>query len=443
MADDLGRFLHRTVFSREEFARRRAAVVEAIGPDCAAIVPGAPSAGDLALFRQSNNFHYLCGVEAPGAHLLLDGKTGTSTLYLPPRNEGEERSEGPRLHADDPTGACDVTGVDRVAPLTSLDDAISTGGPLYVPRAEAAAGHTDEFFWSRAEWPDFFPRQLATQDGVGELRDLTPTLRELRMVKSAEELDVMRFAGRLTAVAATEAMRGTAPGVMEYQLGAIADYVYRVSGARGGGYPAIIGGGTNAWFGHYWRNNDELRDGDMVLLDYAPDYEQYTSDIGRMWPVNGTYSAAQRELYGFIVEYHKTLLALIGPGELAADIMDRAAETMGAVIDSTAWSKPHYEAAVRGALTFRGHLSHTVGLDVHDGGNYWPEPLKPGTVFSVDPMIWIPEERLYVRVEDTIVITDDGIENLTVLAPLELDDVEACMRGRGMLEAFPPEGSRA
>ena len=146
-----------------------------------------------------------------------------------------------------------------------------------------------------------------------------------------------------------------------------------------------------------------------------------------------------QQLYGFIVEYHKTLLSLIGPGALAADIMDQAAETMRPVIDNTAWSKPHYEAAARGALAFRGHLSHTVGLDVHDAGNYWPEPLRPGTVFSVDPMIWIPEERLYVRVEDTVAITDDGLENLTELAPLELDDVEACMREPGMLDAYPPE----
>ncbi|MBT3268631.1 M24 family metallopeptidase [Candidatus Poribacteria bacterium] len=439
MADDLRRFVYRTTFSREEFARRRGAVMDAIGGDGVAIVPGAPSAGDLALFRQDNDFFYLCGVEVAGAHLLLDTKTGTSTVYLPPRDEGEERSEGPRLHADDADAACAWTGVERVAPLASLVDDIPTGGALYVPRAEASRAHVDEFIWSRAEWPQWFARQLSEHTGIDELEDLTPTLRELRMVKSAEEIDVMRFAGRLTALAATEGMRSTAPGVMEYQLGAVADYIYRVNGARGGGYPAIIGGGTNAWFGHYWRNNDELRDGDMLLLDYAPDYEQYTSDIGRMWPVNGTYSPAQRELYGFIVEYHKTLLSLIGPGELAAEIMDRAAETMGAVIDSTAWSQPHYEAAARGALTFRGHLSHTVGLDVHDSGNYWPEPLKPGTVFSVDPMIWIPEERLYVRVEDTIAITEDGIENFTALAPLELDDVEACMREPGMIQAYPPE----
>ncbi len=438
MRDDLTRFVYRTVFTPDEFATRRRAVADAIGPDAVAVVPGAPSAPELSLFRQDNDFFYLCGVEAPEAFLLIDGSSGATTLYLPGQNEGEERSEGPRLHADDPADACERTGVDRVAELASLEADIPADRQVHVPRADREPG-AEAFFWSRAPWADAFVRELRVVRGADGVEDLTPVLRQLRMVKSEQELDVMRFAGKLTALAANEAMRSTKPSVMEYELGAIADYVYRVNGARGGGYPAIIGGGENAWFGHYWRNNDALRDGDTVLLDYAPDYEQYTSDIGRMWPVNGTYSAEQRELYGFIVEYHKTLLSLIGPGAVAADIMAEAAATMLPIIENTAWSKPHYETAARGALTFRGHLSHTVGLDVHDAGNYWPEPLRPGIVFSVDPMIWIPEERLYVRVEDTIVITDDGLENLTALSPLELDDVEACMREPGMLDAYPPE----
>jgi len=426
------------VFTADEFARRRRAVADAIGAATVALVPGAPTAGELSLFRQDNDFYYLCGVEVPEAFLVIEGGSGVTTLYLPGQNEGEERSEGPRLHSGDPQDACERTGVDRVADLSDLAGDLASRPEAHVPRAgrdaDAAA-----YFWSRPTWADAFVADLRSGVEGLDIHDLTPVLRELRMVKSAQELEVMRFAGKLTALAANEAMRSTKPGVMEYELGAIADYVYRVNGARGGGYPAIIGGGENAWFGHYWRNNDALRDGDTVLLDYAPDYEQYTSDIGRMWPVNGTYTAEQRQLYGFIVEYHKTLLSLIGPGALAADIMDQAAETMRPVIDNTAWSKPHYEAAARGALAFRGHLSHTVGLDVHDAGNYWPEPLRPGTVFSVDPMIWIPEERLYVRVEDTVAITDDGLENLTELAPLELDDVEACMREPGMLDAYPPE----
>ena len=131
----------------------------------------------------------------------------------------------------------------------------------------------------------------------------------------------MRRTGRLSARAVAEAMRSTRPGVSEYQLGAVADYFYPRNGARGEGYRPIIAAGANIWHVHYYRCDGALRDGDLVLMDYAPDLCHYTNDIGRMWPVNGMYSPVQRELYGFMVEYHKAVLARIRPGVLpAADL---------------------------------------------------------------------------------------------------------------------------
>ena len=170
-------------------------------------------------------------------------------------------------------------------------------------------------------------------------------------------------------------------------------------------------------------------------MDYAPDYRGYTSDIGRMWPVDGRYSAWQRELYGFVLDYHDELLARIAPGRTPDEIMDGAAEAMRARIDATSWSRPHYRVAVEEALAFRGHLSHPVGMAVHDVGDYRGRPLEPGLVFAVDPMIWVPEERLYVRVEDTIAVTDDGIENLTGFVPRAMDDVERLQAEPGLLSA--------
>jgi Xaa-Pro aminopeptidase len=157
-----------------------------------------------------------------------------------------------------------------------------------------------------------------------------------------------------------------------------------------------------------------------------------------MWPVDGTYSAVQRQLYGFVVAYHKVLLERIRPGRMMADIEAEAAEVMRGVLGRWTFSSPIYEAAARGMFEFRGHLSHCVGMCVHDGGGHWRKPLEPGIVFSVDPQMRVPEERLYIRVEDTVVVTADGIENLTRDTPLELDDVEAAMREPGLLQAFPP-----
>ncbi len=429
--------LFQTYFLPTEFAARRAKVFDSIGEEAIAILQGVSPAGDLECFRQSNNFFYLCGVEVPHAYLHLDGRSRKTTLYLPGHNPAKERSEGPILNADAPALAQRLTGVDEVRGVETLSQDLVGAKTIYTLHSRATQENPSDLLNGRPTSEAHFIGWLKALCPDADIQDLSPLLRELRMVKSPGEIAVMRRAGQLTALAVTEAMRCTKPGVMEYQLGAVADYVFRVNGARGGGYPPIIAGGPNAWYGHYFRDDCPLRDGDLVLMDYAPDYGYYTSDIGRMFPVNGKYVPWQRELYGFIVEYHKRLLKYIRPGVLASEIMDEAALEMVRVIDRTAFSKPCYEQAARGALEFRGHLSHTVGMDVHDSGDYYPKPLLPGTVFSVDPMIWIPEERLYIRVEDTVVVTEDGIENLTQLAPLELDDVEAVMKEEGILQRLP------
>jgi Xaa-Pro aminopeptidase len=172
-----------------------------------------------------------------------------------------------------------------------------------------------------------------------------------------------------------------------------------------------------------------------VLFDHAPDYRYYTSDIGRMWPVSGGWEPWQLELYGYIVAYHRELLARLRPDATAAEVLDGASAAMRPVVERTAWSKPAYEAAARGALEFRGHLSHPVGMSVHDVGEYRDGPLRSGHVFTVDPMLWVPEERLYVRVEDTVAIVDGGLENLTGFVPVDPDEIVAVMAEPGLLQA--------
>ena len=401
--------LFQTHFSSKEFSKRRESLMNQVEDEAIVIIIGKLKEHELETFRQSNNFFYMSGVEVPGAILTI--QSSETTLYLPAHDPQEERTEGPRLNADRPDQVAELTGVSRVRHLSDLEKDLSTAKLVYTdqPNMEEIC-------------PD------------AETRPLSPFLRSMRMIKSSEEIEVMRTAGQLTAMAVTEAMRSTRVGLIEYQLGAIADYVFRLNGARGGGYPAIIASGPNAWYGHYFQNNSLLTDGDLILMDYAPDYAQYTSDIGRMWPVNGTFTSDQRQLYGFIVEYHKALLKRIGPGEMATAIMDQTAIEMKALINQMTFTKSHYEKAVRDALEFRGHLSHSVGMDVHDHGNYREQPLQPGLVFSVDPMIWVPEEKLYIRVEDTVLVTENGIDNLTQMAPLELDDVEETMKSTGMID---------
>jgi len=156
-----------------------------------------------------------------------------------------------------------------------------------------------------------------------------------------------------------------------------------------------------------------------------------------MWPVNRVYSPVQRELYGFMVEYHKVLLGLIRPGVTDTQIQKEAAAQMAKVIENTRFSRDIYEAAAWRTLEFPYHMSHCVGMAVHDVGHYRGKALKPGMVFALDPQMLIPEERLYIRVEDTVAVTEDGVENLTADAPLELEHVEALMKELGLLDRFP------
>ncbi|MCA9258684.1 MAG: M24 family metallopeptidase, partial [Planctomycetales bacterium] len=243
-------------------------------------------------------------------------------------------------------------------------------------------------------------------------------------IKSPAELAVMRRAGALTAAAVNFAMRSTHPGVYEYQLAAAADFVFLAGGATGGGYRPSVASGANIWNMHYYRNNCRLTAGELVLMDYAPDLCNYTSDIGRMWPVAGVYAPAQRDLYGFVVDYHRTLLELIGPDEAVDALRRQAADRMRPLASRVKWSKSIYADAVERLLATGQPFTHPVGMAVHDVGSYVAQPLAPGVVFALDPQLCVPEEGLYIRVEDTIAIVPNGLENFTAGSPHDLDEVE-------------------
>jgi len=437
-------------FTKDELAARRARVAGDLSSGSIAVLQGAPKESGHELFRQTNDFYYLCGVEVPHSYLTIDA-SGVSTLYLPLQSEDQREKEGALLSSDRSEEAIQLTGVDRVLGLEDLEAQLEMHKALYVPMRPA------EGFWMswdtlrRANkdaqtdpWDGRLDRSGAFVESLRDcfpdvdLKDLNPILDDLRLVKTGTECELVRRAGKLTAVGILEAMKSTTPGVMEYQLDAVMRYVYLAGGSRDVGYRAIIAGGDNAWYGHYNANDQPLKDGDLVLVDCAPDYRYYTSDIGRMWPVNGTYSPVQRELYGFIVHYHQVLLDVIRPGVLAADICREAADRMRPVVEETTFSKEIYKASALRSLD-KMHLTHPVGMAVHDVGHYKDDPLRAGLVITLDPMMWIPEERLYIRVEDTLLMTEDGYENLTQDAPLDLDDVEQTMKDDGMLVSFPPQ----
>lgn len=428
---------YQTDFPPQEFEARRQQLFDCIGSKAVAVVAGAPASGAFDLFRQTNEFYYLCGVEVPHAYLRLDGSMRWTTLYLPRRDPKHERSEGSQLNSSDAEAVVKLTGVDDVKPLEALAEDLSDAKCLYTPHApgEGREASRDTLLhakhlrdadpWDgRPSHEEWFRQKLTAVCPLAEFHDLSPILDQLRLIKSHREIELMRRAGRLTANAVVAAMQITRPGLFEFELGAEADHLFLRSGAMGPGYRPIIAGGANIWNAHYWRNNCLLHAGDLVLMDYAPDVGCYTSDIGRMWPVSGTYSPVQRELYGFVVEYHKVLLKTIRPGVHVTELAKEAADAIRSTWSTWSWSKPAYRDAALKMIDSLVAFTHPVGMCVHDVGQYKSQPLQPGLVFALDPQLWVEEEQLYIRVEDTIVITPDGAESLTKAATLELDETE-------------------
>lgn len=442
-------------FPPEEFRARWSAVFDRIGDEAVAVAQGVPLTNGYQYPRQSNTFYYLCGIETPGSFILLDGRTRRVTLYLPPRNERLERSEGKVLSAEDAEVVRRLTGADEVASTTAMGAAWPAGEAKVAIFAESAPaeGHAQSRHELRAAdsaiasdlWDGRLPREarfldlLRLRNPDASIQDLTKVLDELRGVKSPREIALVRRASQLAGLGLLEAMRSTQAGAWEYQLDAAARYVFLVHGARLDAYRSITASGTdNIHNGHYYRNDSELRDGDLVLMDYAPDYRYYVSDVARMWPVGGTYAPWQRTLLQFVLDYRNAVLSRIRPGASVDAILAETRAALEPVLARTTFASPQQETGARQLLeTGGGVFSHTVGMAVHDVGTYRQAPLAPGQVFSIDPQLWVPEEKLYIRYEDTVVVTETGVENFTAFLPSELDAIEAVVREKGVVQALP------
>ncbi len=452
-----------TDFPPEEFAARRARVYEEIGSGKVALVQGAPSPAGFVRFRQSNEFYYLCGIESPHAYLLLDSTQRRATLYVPHRNEARESVEGKVLSAEDADLIKQLSGIDAVYGSELLAEHLSryarTGQArtLLTPfsPAEGLATSRDGAIRAVADaasdpWDASPSREgrfaltLRARFPQLEIQDLSPTLDKLRLIKSQREIALIRKATRLSSLALLEAMRSTAPGISEYELDAVAKYVYYRNGAQGDAYYSLVASGANAWYPHYSSGKRRMQDGDFLLMDYAPDVGYYMSDVTRMWPVNGKFNAWQRELYGFYLECYQAILKHIRPGATPMAIKQDALKDMQAALARARFSKPIYERAARefvesyarSATNPRGGLGHWVGMATHDVGAYG-EPLRAGMVFTIEPALRVPEEKIYIRLEDVIVITDKGADILTSWLPMDIPSIEKVMSEEGMLQRYP------
>ena len=449
-------------FPPEEFQARRARIYAAIGDKGIALLQGAPSPEGYTRFRQNNEFYYLSGIEVPHAYLLLDGGRKRSALYLPHRNEQRERSEGKVLSAEDADEIKKLAGVDAVFPIEALAEQLSRTAragdrTIYTPfyPGEGLAMSRDLAMRRIADtvndpWDGRASREAALMSLLKsrfpqfEVRDLTPTLDQLRLVKSPRELALIRKATRLSGLALMEGMRSTEPGMLESELDAMAKFIYYRNGAQGDAYYSLIANGPNAIFPHYNAGKGRLKDGDLLLMDYAPDVGYYMSDITRMWPVNGTFSAEQKALYSFYLDAYRAVLDAIRPGVTPQTIHREALVKMDALLARSKFTKEiHTNAAKafvegyrRAANNPTATLGHWVGMATHDVGMD-SGPLRPGMVFTTEPQLVVPEEKIYIRLEDLIIITEKGKEVVSDFVPMDVPAIEALMKEEGMLQRYP------
>ena len=272
-----------------------------------------------------------------------------------------------------------------------------------------------------------------------ELKDLDPLIDGLRAIKSPREIAIIREATRITGLGIMEAMRDARPGMFEYELQAGAEFVFKKHGAYGPSYFALIATGPNTYYSHYHRNTARLQEGDLVQFDYAPDYKYYQSDVTRVFPATGRFTTRQRELYTIYLALYRAILVSIQVHTAPRDIIKEAAAKMDVVMKTFPFTDPKIKAAAAAFIArYRANtgnsLGHSVGMEVHDV-RMAGETLEPGFVFTIEPAMQIEDEHLGIRLEDMILITENGYENLSASVPVEIDEIEKLMAERGLSDA--------
>ena len=422
-------FAQRAGYSREEFVRRRAALMERTKTG-GIILFGDVDVPAGAHFRQDNDFFYFSGNEDLGAVLALIPSAREAVLFLPEQSAREVMVDGPNLIRD--PEAQSRTGFKDVLPLGFLDEFLARNmsrfqGVLHLrlsPRDMMDGARSETALMDARKARSHYNAQLSLdQDRIEKLRsrypqlafrDVTPVVDGLRVLKTPEEVEILRRNGRLSAEAVRQAMLATRPGVFEYEIEAAAMAVILKGGARGAAYAPIVGSGPNSCTWHYDKNSRRVEAPDVVLMDFGADLDHLTMDITRTWPASGRFTDEQREAYRVVLEVQKACIEAYRPGATPRDIRDHVASVLKARgLDP------------RGLL---GEFGHGVGLSVHDvplGG-----VLREGMVFAIEPALYYPEKAMGLRVEDTVLITRTGCEVLTRGVPKEIEDIEKLLAGR-------------
>jgi Xaa-Pro aminopeptidase len=422
-------------FNKAEFVARRARLFDKIS-DGVAVVFAARGQFYPVKFRQSPDFYYLTGIEEPGAVLVMIGPTKAAFLFAPRRSEPQIRAEGPGLWQMEKKE--DFYGLTRVQPVEEFLPTIQFLGQR-AKKLYMLTGSQGNVQNAREEL-DFYEQLENSQSATGglieakraisvvqqmlpqlTLQSLNPLLDEMRWIKSPNEIELIRKSSEIGAEGVKEAMKGTRPGMYEYEIEAAARFVYTKRGARGDAFRPIVASGPNTMILHYSANNRQMMEGEVVYMDYGADYEYYTSDITRTWPVSGRFTPEQEKMYLCILEARDAIIAAMKPGVTIARLKDVA---------EAVYKKHGFEKEFQAVGRYTGH---TIGISVHDVDP--PDrnrPLEAGVVYNVEPLLEIPEKKIHMRLEDTVLVTPTGAVNMTAGVPAALEEVYALIRQKAL-----------
>lgn len=395
-------------------------------------------------FRQGSSFYYLTGLDVPSAAMaiLFDGQSSTERIYLQPVEDRWERYIGDVIEPGAVDGRTGRPDADRRRALRETGFRGGGGGdPRAVRPLEHALGDLREWLGRKGTLflGDFSAGEgkPAPEEGTvpGDLlrrrrrirvHSADPALARLRLVKSPEEVERIRKAVSITCAAHREAMAALRPGVPEYAIEGVIEHAFIRQGARYSAFPSIVGSGPHSTVLHYYLNGRRIGENELVVVDIGAEYERYASDVTRTLPSSGAYTPGQREIHDLVLRAQQEAMREAVPGSSIARIDARARE----VIEQEGLLDAYWHSCC-----------HYVGLDVHDVGER-DAKLLPGMVLTVEPGIYLPEREIGVRIEDTVLITEEGHEVLSACVPAEAGEIEALMAGPGISPGAPASPPR-
>ena len=434
------------MISKKEYAVRRKDLMSMMADNSIAVIAAAPekvrSKDTLYPYKQSTNFSYLSGFSEPCAVMLLipNRQQGECVLFCRDKDPLRETWDGLRLG---PIEAKQALALDDAFPIDDIDD-ILPGLLEGKSHIYYSAGKDKAFDKQLIQWVDEVTLDKESDsEPCCEQVDLDHILAELRLIKSAAEIKLMRKAADISAEAHCRAMRFCQPGQYEYQLQAEIEHQFMTSGATGPAYTSIVGGGKNACILHYIENQSALKSGDLVLIDAGCEYQNYAADITRTFPINGKFSTAQAAIYDIVLAAQTAAISCITPGVTYDQANKATIEVITQGLVELGILKGDVDQLIaEGAYRefYMHSVSHWLGMDVHDVGDYkinnqW-RVYEAGMLLTIEPGIYIAADNqnvdkkwrgIAVRIEDDILVTKAGREVLTDGVPKQRDQIESLM----------------